>query len=260
MIELPVSELLDRLMPDLWRKDRGFSVDIAEVHQRVFGEHLSDDEIAGILNGWIAKYQPCLFGRIAARLGLIRFCVLSDDDLKNSDTFIREKIQSARLSWLQAAITGDSSAFMIAAVSKRVSLSLPDEILLRLASRLGSLYLLKELATDKIYLDSLELEVPGKKGKRLRWDVGVNFFSSQADLRWWHDHRMPCGLAFSMNSVGHLVLAGKVAGAMQQFEQSIPGTKEEWRQPSIQDLNTALIYAIERLLAPRQRCLAGRRS
>jgi hypothetical protein len=31
----------------------------------------------------------------------------------------------------------------------------------------------------------------------------VNVFSVQADGRWWHDHRFPGGLAFSMNSVGH---------------------------------------------------------
>jgi hypothetical protein len=32
----------------------------------------------------------------------------------------------------------------------------------------------------------------------------VNLFAAQGDGRWWHDHRIPGGVAFSMNSVGHM--------------------------------------------------------
>jgi hypothetical protein len=36
------------------------------------------------------------------------------------------------------------------------------------------------------------------------WRVGVNYFSAQGDGRWWRDHRIPGGMAYSMNSVGHM--------------------------------------------------------
>jgi len=39
------------------------------------------------------------------------------------------------------------------------------------------------------------------------WRVGVNFFGAQGDQRWWHDHRIPGGMAFSMNSIGHMTRA-----------------------------------------------------
>jgi hypothetical protein len=115
---------------------------------------------------------------------------------------------------------------------------------------------LKEIERDRIYLDSLELEVPGKKGIRLRWDVGVNYFSSQADQRWWHDHRIPGGLAYSMNSVGHLVMSGRIAHTMKEFEKAINLSDEGWRQPSIQNLETALVYAM-RSIAGAARTVSG---
>jgi hypothetical protein len=256
MINTPINQLIDQLTCDPWRAEREFSADITAVHQRIFGHKLSDDETSTILNDWIAKYQPCLFGRIAAKLGLIEYCILSDEDLAKADAFIQEKIQSARLQCLQSAANGDSSAFVIVAVSQKIALSVPDNSIFRLASRLCALYLLKEIERDRIYLDSLELEVPGKKGIRLRWDVGVNYFSSQADQRWWHDHRIPGGLADSMNSVGHLVMSGRIAHTMKEFEKAINLSDEGWRQPSIQNLETALVYAM-RSIAGAARTVSG---
>lgn len=245
MMNVHVSKLVEELRVDPWRVERGFSPDIMAVHQVVHKRDLSDEEASTVLNGWITRYQPCLFGRIAARLGLVRYCILSEEYLRESDDFIQEKIQSARLNWLQSAALGDSSALVIAAISEKIALAVPDNSVFKLASRLGALYLLKEIDQDRIYLDSVELDLPSKRGRRLRWDVGVNYFSAQADGRWWHDHRIPGGLAFSMNSVGHLVMSGRVAGAMKEFEQAVSVSKgDDWRHPSIQDLETALIYAM----------------
>jgi hypothetical protein len=50
----------------------------------------------------------------------------------------------------------------------------------------------------------LEIQHQDEKVERRRWKVGVNYFSSQGDRLWWHDHRIPGGMAFSMNSVGHM--------------------------------------------------------
>lgn len=252
-----ISELLSELRPDPWREQNGFSSDIISAHDQIFGHSPSDEAISSTLNDWIAKYQPCLFGKIAARLGLISYCVLSESDLSGDDSYIQDKIQKARLRWLQEGAAGDKSAFVILVVSKKISLAIPDDALFRLAQRICELYLLRAIDKDKIYLDSLELNIPGKTGSRRRWDVGVNYFSSQADQRWWHDHRIPGGLAFSMNSVGHLAMSGKVAGAMRDFENAVSIDDEGWRHSSIDSLEKALVYAM-RTIASASAAVSGK--
>jgi hypothetical protein len=42
----------------------------------------------------------------------------------------------------------------------------------------------------------------------------VNFFSAQGDGRWWQDPRFPGGIAYSMNSVGHM--------ARHKVEEKLP--------------------------------------
>jgi hypothetical protein len=74
-----------------------------------------------------------------------------------------------------------------------------------LALRLCSLYLLEEVAPDRIFLDEIWLEKPGRDATTWRWHAGVNSFRAQGDGRWWQDHLMPGGIAFSVNSVGHMV-------------------------------------------------------
>src|SRR5262249_30595233 len=60
---------------------------------------------------------------------------------------------------------------------------------------------------DEILHDRLILEIKrggGETPERRSWKVGVNYFSAQGDGRRWRDHRIPGGMAFSMNSVGHM--------------------------------------------------------
>lgn len=58
----------------------------------------------------------------------------------------------------------------------------------------------------EIHHDELILEIRDgtQVAERRQWKVGVNYFSAQGDGRWWSDHRIPGGMAFSMNSVGHM--------------------------------------------------------
>jgi hypothetical protein len=252
-----IVNLMDGLTPDPWRAKSGFSQDVVEIHERVLTEQMNDDVIAAALNSWLASYQPCLFGRIGAKIGLISYCILSESDLMESDAFIQEKIQRARLHWLQAGLAGDKSAFVILAISQRIALAQPDSTVMQLARKICSLYLLREIQPDQIYLDSMELDVMGKRGARIRWDVGVNYFAAHGDKRWWHDHRIPGGLAFSMNSVGHMVKSGKLAKAMKQFEQSLSVISEDWRHPSIDSLDKALIYAM-RTIANASNAISGK--
>jgi len=239
-----IRDLIDRLIPDQWRAEAGFSPDIEAAHSQLFGKELSAAHAADVLNRWLAENQPCLFGRIGARLGLITYCVLTEFELGQPDSVIRDKIQAERLRWLRSGLTGGTSAFVILALSQRISVATPDATLEALARRLCFHYLLRDIETDRIYLDALELELPGKDGSRWRWDVGVNYFSAQGDKRWWHDHRIPGGMAFSMNSVGHLVKSGRFAGAMRVFERTMQTPTEGWRHPSIDSLEKALTYAM----------------
>src|SRR5205823_13856784 len=74
-----------------------------------------------------------------------------------------------------------------------------------LALKLCELYL-ERTVLDEILHDGpiLVINRDGEATERRSWKVGVNYFSAQGDGRWWHDHRIPGGMAFSMNSVGHM--------------------------------------------------------
>jgi hypothetical protein len=167
---IQLRDLLDQLRPDPWRKQTGFSLEMNNTNEELF--RLEDaDRRANLLNDWIAEYQPCLFGRIAAKLGLISYCLLDEQDLQESDEFVRDRIQQARLNWLQKGLRGEQSAFVIAAISKRITNAVPDESVKRIALRLCEMYLLQTVEVDQIYLDSIELEIPGQEIRRWRWGV-----------------------------------------------------------------------------------------
>jgi hypothetical protein len=91
-------------------------------------------------------------------------------------------------------------------VSRAAAEAEPGPALKALALRLVQLYLSDdEILADATYHDRLALALEGDENPDfVVWKVGVNFFGAQGDQRWWHDHRIPGGIAFSMNSVGHM--------------------------------------------------------
>src|SRR5438105_2184242 len=208
-----VAKLLQNLVPDPWRDKEGFSQDIGFANRQILDESKSDEEISLSLREWLENNQPCLFGRAGAKLDLLSFCIIREHDLEQSDTHIRDKIQRFRLLWRREAFRGRRSGFIILAVSPRIVLAQPDDSMKQLAQRLCFLYLRKEIEDDEIYTDTLTLanpptaEAPDEE-PCYEWRVGVNFFAAAGDKRWWHDHRIPGGLAFSMNSVGHMARNG----------------------------------------------------
>ena len=77
-------------------------------------------------------------------------------------------------------------------------------MLITLAHTLCELYLGAD-TPDTIHLDDVILRIDRDERPELRkWPVGANYFAAQGDGRWWRDHRIPGGLGFSMNSVGHM--------------------------------------------------------
>ena len=183
-------------------------------------------------------------GDMQLKIDMLSYCILTETDLKRDDRYIRDKVQSKRREWLHDAFKGLKSGFVILALSERIASALPTSTQ-ELAQRLCSLYLLKPIEHDQIYLDAVELEIPGQDRPTFRWDAGVNSFSAQGDGRWWRDHRIPGGLAFSVNSVGHMVKSTKVAIAMQEVHATLGVTPEEWSESTIDWLGKALLVAMQ---------------
>ena len=208
-----LESLLRALEPDPWRAEVGFSGDVEIASQELWSA-ASDTSRAAALGGWLQKHQPCLFGRIAAKAGAIHYCFLTEDDLAGPEADLRAKIQAARTEWKRRAIAGEASGFVIAVVSPRIATALPNGAMKEVGRRIAGHYLLKPIEDGEIYTDTVRLELPIDERRTWEWEVGSNYFCAQGDKRWWHDHRIPGGMALSMNSVGHMVKANVIAAAL----------------------------------------------
>lgn len=231
------------LKPDDWRTNVGFTSDIKAANDSLF-EARDDTEAAAFLGHWLERWQPCLFGRIAAKSDALTYCFLSEDDLRESDEFISNKIQSKRLEWTRYGFEGRKSGFVILTISPALASAKPGPEVLELARRLCYLYLQTDIFTDKIHLDQLYLQKPGSRLTTWKWLTGVNYFSAQGDGRWWNDHRIPGGMALSVNSVGHLVKSGIVANAMRELDQQAGAPFEDYPEPKVDSLAKALELAM----------------
>ena len=239
-----VSHIFSQLKPDDWRAEVGFSAEVEAANQRLFEPRIPEAESIQVLSEWLQKHQPCLFGRIAARLGSISYCVLTEADLQQSDEIIKDKIQNARLQWTHDAFEGRKSGFIILVVSPRIANALPGPEMRDLAHRLCYLYLETDIKMDDIHLDEIFLQKPGPRQTTWRWYAGVNYFSAQADRRWWQDHRIPGGMAFSVNSVGHLVKSGMISNAMKVLEEITGAPAEGYPDTKVDSLDKALDWAM----------------
>lgn len=241
---MTVRDLVEALPEDAWRRNNPFSEALARANAELLAAS-SDEERGQVMGNWLALHQPCLFGRIAAKAGRIEYCFLSDADLRGTDDLIMQKIQDHRLAWRRAGFAGEKSAFVVAAVSDRILRATPSD-LLALAKRIGALYLLEsDLAVDMVYHDQLFLGVPGREFEHaLRWKAGVNVFASAADGRWWQDHRIPGGLAFSTNSVGHLIRTADVTKALAAFHDSLGVAADQHEVGKIESTTDAIQMAM----------------
>src|SRR5262245_12295095 len=114
------AELFSRLELDPWRNEVPFADDFGQWHDRVISA--GDPVVVGqVLNEWLQRHQPCLFGRLAAKANAITYCILNEQELLQSDESILAKIQERRLAWSRDAYYGRSSAFVIVFVSDRIA-------------------------------------------------------------------------------------------------------------------------------------------
>jgi hypothetical protein len=234
-------QLFGQLQPDPWRRRVGFSAEMEEANKLLFDPSKNAE---AALATWLQRHQPCLFGRVAAKLGLIRYCVLREEDLC-SDEAVRDTIQEARHSWTDDALDGEASAFVILLISERLANAVPDEVTAKIAIRLCSLYLRDaDVLPDKILHERVWLEKPGPRRITWEWLAGVNYFCAQGDGRWWQDHRIPGGMAFSVNSVGHLAKSAKIAQVLNELNEVIGVGDGEFSEGTIRSLDDALVYAM----------------
>jgi hypothetical protein len=228
---LPIDELFDSLPADVGRQDHPFSADMEECQTVLFDPALSRQRKADALNEWIgSEALPCMFARFAAKTKRFSYCILTEFDLRRGDDYVREVIALDKLNWQREAVNGSKHAFVILVASKRLAFSEPGAALLQLAQRLCQLYCL-DSTTNAIIRDRLYLQLETSEGtmEGRKWDVGINFHAAQGDGRWWHDHRIPGGIGFSMNSVGHMsrVLAEEARKKSPQLAERTAGWPAE---------------------------------
>jgi hypothetical protein len=238
-----VKELMNALDHDVWRARVGFSPEVQAAIDVTLNSK-SEEDIKSALNGWIRSHQPCLFGRIAAKHSAITYCLIPEEMLCGDEKVLRDHIQRERLGWIRAGWEGKSSNFIIAVLSSRLAFASPSEVVKEIAFRLCSLYLQESIEPDKVYLDRLWLEQPGSQRAAWEWVAGVNYFSAQGDRRWWQDHRFPAGMAFSVNSVGHMVKSGKLTVAFHDLEEIMGTALPDYKVPNVDSLEKALELAM----------------
>jgi hypothetical protein len=254
-----VEELVARLKPDDLRGRLEFSSEIEEATAKILASESGEDKIQTVLNHWIAQYQPCLFGRLAAKKGLLSYCILTDEDLGQDDARIQEKIQSARTEWTRDGFEGRKSGFIVLAASPRIANAAPDEALRELALRLCGLYLIdeEEIRPDVVYHDELFLEKPGPRRTAWKWLAGVNYFHASGDGRWWQDHRMPAGMALSVNSVGHMAKSGMLVDLSAMMDDRLGAPREPFATSAVNSLEQALEFAM-RTIAKASDAVSGK--
>lgn len=177
---------------------------------------------APLLRQWLSRSQPCLFGRAAAKFGTLDVRIVDQDTLLANDAEIRSLLFQIRLEWTRSTWSGGSSGLVILFRGRSLAEAAPGAEVLALSKRLASFFLDQSVEVDTICHADAYLEVPGRSPPRtLRWLAGVNYFSAAGDRRWWQDHRIPAGIAFSINSVGHLVKAGRLMKALSAFYEAM---------------------------------------
>jgi len=211
MNSFELQNLYRQLTEDKWRKDTPFSDDMAKVHEIIFHPYRTDAQREEAYLLWLQRNQPCLFGRIAASKQRLHFCFLGEDDFQKSDEEVAAKIQRGRIAWKQRSLrphpefSNPAHGFLLVALSPKLALAGLDNNLRRFAEKLLSLWGAPQSdeASGHITSETLYLQHP-KERTYVQFRFSVDFFMAQGDCRWWHDHRIPAGLAFTANSVGHM--------------------------------------------------------
>lgn len=204
--------MFSALRRDDWRKSQPFSAPLQAAHATLWSEQATESEKVAAIKRWIASHQVCLFAQYAARHDLLDYIVVFEEELVAAPKATFEKAQRGRLAAQKRMYERASMGWLAIVVSRRFAEAAPDS-----TSRELALALLQGLtgsssvgSGDEIALSRVYLRDDLTPSSALCWESPVNFFSAQADGRWWRDRTFPGGLAFSVNSVGHSATAALI--------------------------------------------------
>lgn len=208
-----VAELHKALQGDLWRRNNRFSDDIIVASSVLTNRWADEQEKIDAIAPWLSRMQTCRFGKWAAGAGALHYCFIGPEDLESSDEAIRDKIRNSLLDWKRRSLDPTSGStpahgFMLLVSSSDLLNSSPDANLKALVEKVRDLWgcaIFKDARGNDYAQETLYLRKSGEAEIYHRFDVLVDFFSAAADRRWWHDHRIPGGFAFTANSLGHWV-------------------------------------------------------
>jgi hypothetical protein len=205
---MTLAELYGNLTEDPWRTAHPFSKDMLDANIPLNYVYSRDPEFRVAMEHWLQRHQPCLFGRIAAKNKGIHYCFITGDDIRKSDEHVRAKIAESRRLWKQRALIGQSRhGFLLAVCDQRIAYANPDQTLRKFALHLQSLAGWAGRPTQRnneVVDETLYLRHPTEPKKIVKFVFSVDFFAAGGDGRWWHDHRIPGGIAFTANSLGHM--------------------------------------------------------
>jgi hypothetical protein len=211
MTAVRLTDLLDAL--PLRPRDHGFGADIDRAHRVLLDPDAAEPQKEAELRRWLALYQPCLFGRLAARQGAgtaaskglgFEIVWIADRDLDLGEEHVAARIQAGRRAWKERAERGESSALLIFFNSERLALARPGAELREAARRLAELYLVEfgRVDGDVVYTEAVPLRHPD--GRLHVYKASTQLFYTGAHLMRNHDRRIPGGMVISMNGPGHL--------------------------------------------------------
>jgi hypothetical protein len=88
--------------PDKLRKSKRFSPDIQSTNAILLNPENTKAQKIKAYWGWLAKNQPCIFGRLAPTQKRIFICLLEENEIlgmRRGDEDLRETIQDYRQLW-----------------------------------------------------------------------------------------------------------------------------------------------------------------
>ncbi len=225
---------------DAWRRGNPFSPDIAAVQAVLFDVYANRSDCETQVMRWMQRYQTCIFGKVAAATNSLHVALLTDQDIQTkSDEEVAAFLAAELLTWRRRCLrpSADFSTpghgFVLVVASQRLAEAAPNYKLRRFADLIRSLWGCSSTnePVGEVHWETLFLRHPTEQ-RFWKFTFSVDFFGSQGDGRWWHDHRSPGGLLFTANSVGHMRLyrelyEGKEADQAEWVMQSAMKTIDD---------------------------------
>jgi hypothetical protein len=205
---MSLSALMGKLDGDEWRKTNPFSPEISAAADVILHPYAYDDERKIAIKAWVAKHQPCVFGQAAAKADNLYIAIVTEALMVEGEEAVRTHLKLEKDTWKQWSLEDKGRhGFLVVFASSKLYYAAPNHALKEVSQYLRSLFVqaqTKDPAGNDICHEWLFLKNP-TTSQFVKFRVILDYFASAGDKRWWHDHRFPGGVAFTLNSLGHMV-------------------------------------------------------